>query len=59
MLPGAFIGQDSECVVYSSFCSGESDSMFAGPNLQVALQRSDLRNFNCGCLKILKYNRNH
>lgn len=33
MLPGAFIGQDSECIVYSSFCDGESDSMFAGQSL--------------------------
>lgn len=33
MLPGAFIGQDSECVVYSSFCDGESYCMFAGQSL--------------------------
>lgn len=33
MLPGAFIGQDSECIVYSSFCDGESDSLFAGKSL--------------------------
>lgn len=51
MLPGAFIGQNSELVVYSSFCYGESDGMFVG--------KSPIFFFFLGSLIDYKNNRNY